>query len=249
MKVDAVVLAGGDASQVVSTLSGPKSLINIAGRPMIEYVTDALHRCPDLNDIVIALPAGTDPDAFAGLNTKIVTQTSGVVDAIDKALKALDKDGYVLVVSSDAPMIGKDALEDFLASCKAVEAEIYYSVVPKEATEAVFPGTRRTYIRLRDGIFTGGNVHLVSKDAFGRTKGVGEEIFAKRKSPIGLIKLLGFTFVVKFLFGRLTVSSLEAGAGRALGAKVKAVTTDYPELGVDVDKPEDLQLAETYLAK
>ena len=53
MKVDVVVLAGGDASKVVPSLSGPKSLIDIAGRPMISYVTDALRHCRDL--CVVAL--------------------------------------------------------------------------------------------------------------------------------------------------------------------------------------------------
>ena len=249
MKVDAVVLAGGEANQVVPTLSGPKSLIDIAGRPMISYVTDALRHCSDLDNIVIALPVGTDPAAFAGLGTKIVTDTHGVVDAIDKALKVLDNDGYVMIVSSDTPMISTAAVNDFLAVCETQEAEIYYTVVPKETTEKMFPGTRRTYIRLRDGAFTGGNVHLVGKDAFNRTKAMGERIFAKRKSPFGLIRLLGLGFVARFLLGRLTIASLEEGAGRALGAKVKAVVTRYPELGVDVDKPEDLKIAEAYLTR
>lgn len=249
MKVDVVVLAGGDAGKVVPSLSGPKSLIDIAGRPMISYVTDALSHCRDLDNIVIALPVGTDPAAFSSLGTKIITDTHGVVDAIDKALKVLEKDGYIMMVSSDTPMISPAAVNDFLALCEALDAEIYYTVIPKETVEKMFPGTRRTYIRLRDGDFTGGNVHLVDKDAFNRTKAMGERIFSKRKSPIGLVRLLGLGFVVRFLLGRLTISSLEAGAGRALGAKVKAVVTRYPELGVDVDKPEDLELVTAYLER
>lgn len=249
MKVDAVVLAGGDASKVVASAAGPKSLIDIAGRPMIGYVTDALRQCSELDNIVIALPAGTDPAPFAGLGTKIVTDTHGVVDAIYQAIKVLDRDGYVMVVSSDTPMISAAALNDFLGDCKTSDAEIYYTVIPKEVIEKKFPGTRRTYIRLRDGIFTGGNVHLAAKDAFIRTKAMGERIFANRKSPLGLIRLIGFGFVMRFLFGRLTIASLEAGAGRALGAKVKAVVTRHPELGVDVDKPEDLKIAEAYLRR
>src|SRR3990170_248693 len=136
------------------------------------------------------------------------------------------------------------AVNDFLASCGREEADIYYTIIPKETTEAVFPGTKRTYIRLRDVRFTGGNVHLVRKETFLKTKTAGERIFAKRKSPFGLIRLLGFTFVTKFLLGRLTIASLEQKAGRSLSARVKAVVTAYPELGVDVDKPEDLRLAQ-----
>ncbi len=249
MKIDVIVLAGGDASQIMPSLEGPKSLIKIAGRPMISYVMDALGQSNGLEEIVVALPAGTEPEAFAGLGARLITQTQGVVDAIDKAIGELGPDGYILVVSSDAPMISARAVNDFLSACAASNAEIYYSVIPKDLTEKEFPGTRRTYIRLRDGTFTGGNVHLASKAAFLRTKGLGEQIFNKRKSPFGLVRLLGFGFVLKFLLGRLTIESLEAGAGRALGAKVKAVVTSFPELGVDVDKLEDLRIAEAHLAK
>src|SRR3990170_4063068 len=166
MKIDAVVLAGGDANQVVPSLSGPKSLIDIAGRPMISYVMDALRRCPDLEKIAIALPQGTDTAAFAGLADQLVTGTRGVVDAIDRAIKLLGPEGFILIVSSDTPMISARAVNDFLASCGREEADIYYTIIPKETTEAVFPGTKRTYIRLRDGRFTGGNVHLVRKETF-----------------------------------------------------------------------------------
>ena len=249
MKIDAVVLAGGDANQVVPSLAGPKSLINIAGRPMIAYVMDALRRSAGLKEIVVALSDGTEPEAFAGLGARIVTETHGVVDAIDKAIRVLNPEGYIMVVSSDTPMINARAINDFLDKCEASDAEIYYTVIPKESTEKMFPGTSRTYIRLRDGTFTGGNVHLASKAAFLRTKAMGEKIFTKRKSPLGLVRLLGVGFVLKFLLGRLTIASLEEGASRALGAKVKAVVTPYPELGVDVDKPEDLRIAEIHLTR
>lgn len=249
MKVDVVVLAGGDANQVIPELRGPKSLIDIAGRPMISYVMEALGHCKDIDRIVIALPAGTDPEAFAGFPAEVVAGARGVIDSIYKAIELIGEEGYVLVVSSDTPMISGDALNDFLSLCRQNAADIYYSIIPKEAAEAVFPGTKRTYLKLKNGMFTGGNVHLSSKKAFLNNMGAGERIFNLRKNPLGIFQLLGLGFMLKYITGRLSISEIEQTAGRVFNSKVKAIITHYPELGVDVDKAEDLRLAQAYLAR
>jgi len=248
MKIDAVVLAGGEASKVVPSLTGPKSLIPIGGRPMISYVMDALRQCSRLDKIVVALPAGTDPDDFAGLGAELVLDTRGVIDAIDRVINATNEDGYILVVSSDTPMVSVGAIDDFLTACERESADIYYMIISEESIDSRFPGTKRTYARLRDGVFTGGNVHLTKKETFLRNKEMGGRLFAERKSPFGLLRLLGIGFLVKYVFRRLTIASLEKKAGLLLAAKVKAVVTDHPELGIDVDKPEDLQIARDYLS-
>ncbi len=247
MKIDVVVLAGGDASKVGSTLDGPKSLINIAGRPMIDYVMEALRRCSALNEIAIALPAGIDQAAFTDFPGRIIPDTRGVVNAMLKATELFDDEGYLMAVSSDAPMISAQAIDDFVQKCENNPADLYYTIIPKTVTEAAFPGSKRTYFHLKEGAFTGGNVHMIKKSTFVDNLGLEEQIFAMRKKPISLIRMLGIGFVLKFALGRLSITSVEEKAGSAFRAKMKAIITTYPELGVDVDKPEDLELAEFFL--
>jgi GTP:adenosylcobinamide-phosphate guanylyltransferase len=248
MKIDAVVLAGGEANRVHESLSGPKSLISVAGRPMISYVMDALKDCAGLDNIVISIPPDADPAPFRAYSDRIVTSGSGVVDAVTAAIEALGVEGSILVASSDTPMISRAAVESFLESCRRAPADIHYSIVPQTAIEAVFPGTKRTYMRLKDGVFTGGNIHLADKETFIRNRDIGNQLFELRKNPLGILRLLGTLFMVKYLTGRLEISALESKAGDLLNAQVRAVVTSYPELGVDVDKPEDLELAETHMA-
>jgi GTP:adenosylcobinamide-phosphate guanylyltransferase len=118
VKIDAVVLAGGDANRVDDSLSGPKSLIKVAGRPMIGYVMDALQSCDSLENIVIALPPEADPAPFRTYTDRIVTRGDGVVDAVAAAIEALGPEGRILVASSDTPMISRAAVEAFLDSCR-----------------------------------------------------------------------------------------------------------------------------------
>lgn len=247
MKIDVVVLAGGDASKVGSTLNGPKSLIDIGGRPMIDYVMEALGQCPVLNETAIALPAGTDQAAFSGFPGRILPDTHGVVNAMWKATELFGDEGYLMAVSSDAPMISAQAINDFVQRCERSPADLYYTIIPRSVCESAFPGSKRTYFRLREGAFTGGNVHMIKKITFINNLSLEEQIFAMRKKPLSLIRMLGIGFVLKFVLGRLSLSSVEEKVGLAFSAKVRAIITNYPELGIDVDKPEDLKLAESFL--
>ena len=248
MHIDAVVLAGGEAANVDPTFSGLKSLIDIGGRPMISYVMDALSGCPALGEVVLALPERAEKGPFEIFGGLVMEGTTGVIDAIAKSISLVGENGYILIVSSDTPMIHSLAINDFLDNCRQEEAQIYYSIISREDNEAAFPETRRTYMRLKDGVFTGGNVHLVEKATFLRNITRGNQLFNLRKNPISLIGLLGIGFVIKYLTGRLDIETLEDKAQELLHADVKAVVTRYPELAVDVDKPEDLRLVETHLA-
>ena len=77
--------------------------------------------------------------------------------------------------------------------------------------------------------------------------GLIEEAYEARKSPFKLAKMLGPKFIFKFLLRRLTIEELEERISSLIKAKGKAVVTSYPEIGMDVDKNSDLELARKML--
>ena len=107
---------------------------------------------------------------------------------------------------------------------------------------------QRTYVRLREGTFTGGNLALVAPEALRRGRTVIQQAFLMRKKPIKLARLLGFRFILKFVFNRLGLHEIEERAATVLGCTGRAVISPYPEVGIDVDKPSDLELVERVLA-
>jgi hypothetical protein len=123
-----------------------------------------------------------------------------------------------------------------------VPADIHYAVVPRVAVERSFPGARRTYVRLADGVFTGGNLFLLRREALEPVLAWGQKVYALRKSPLRLGMLLGPFFALRFALGRLTIAAVEAKVRRLLGLVGRAVVTSFPAIGVDVDCPEDLRL-------
>ena len=113
-------------------------------------------------------------------------------------------------------------------------------MVPREAVEARWPGMRRTYARLREGRFTGGNLMLLDPALFRGALDMARRVIALRKRPLALARLVGLDILWKLLWGRLAIAEVEARASRILGVPLRALITPYAEVGVDVDKETDL---------
>ena len=74
---------------------------------------------------------------------------------------------------------------------------------------------------------------------------VAERIIDNRKNPLKLCCILGWSFVLAFLLGSLSLVKVERRVSEILGIKGAVIQSDYPELGIDVDKPSDLELVRT----
>ena len=153
----------------------------------------------------------------------------------------------VLVVTADLPLLIPQAVDCFIELCLREKADLYYPVVPRGTVESRFSQPRRTYVTLREGVFTGGNIFLVNPTAAKRCLAKGQELVNLRKSPFKLCRLVGFMFLLKFLTRTLSIKEGEKKVSQLLGLNGRVVVLDYPEVGVDVDKPEDLELVKQAL--
>jgi len=246
MEIDVIILAGGNPGQL-DEHAACKGLVPICAKPMVEYVVDSLRACRHIRRVVAVLPdAGTG--AWQSKVDEVVISYGNVVDNFLAAVEVLGHSDRVLVVSGDVPLITADAIDDYLAKCEPFDGDLYYPIATKQSVEAKFPGVQRTYMRLRGGTFTGGNIGLVNPAAIIANRSLMESVFELRKSPLGLVRILGLGFIVKFFFRRLTVDELEDKVSQLINGKGRAVVVAYPEIGFDVDKPADLALATRLLA-
>jgi bifunctional UDP-N-acetylglucosamine pyrophosphorylase/glucosamine-1-phosphate N-acetyltransferase len=114
----AVVLAAGKGTRMKSEL--PKVLIEIDGRPMIEYVLDSLAEVGfDRVAVVIGYRADDVKRALAGrpnLTFVLQEQQHGTGHAVMVARHVLaEHDGPVAVVTGDAPLLQAESLTKLLA--------------------------------------------------------------------------------------------------------------------------------------
>ncbi|MGL5513835.1 MAG: nucleotidyltransferase family protein, partial [Sporomusa sp.] len=169
-----------------------------------------------------------------------------ILETIDQGMKALGHANRTLVVTADIPLLTPAAIEDFLDQCAGLDADLYYPIIAWTDHERRFPGNKRTYVRLKEGTFTGGNIFLVNPKIVDQCMKVAERIIANRKNPLKLCCLLGWTFVIQFIFGTLRLKQVEERVETILGVKGAVIQSQYAELGLDVDKPSDLDLVRNF---
>ncbi|WP_243089926.1 NTP transferase domain-containing protein [Thermus neutrinimicus] len=228
--MEAIVLGGGEEAWASKYGVRSKALVPYRGRPMAEWVLSALEEA-GLSVVYVGENPGLSPSPRLTL-----PDGGSLLGNLEAALAHVE--GRVLVATADIPHLTPVAVRYVLE--KAPEAALVYPIVPKEAVEARFPHTRRTYARLREGVFTGGNLLLLDKGLFHQALPLAKRVVALRKRPWALARLIGLDILFKLLLGRLSLLELEERARRILGVEARALITPYPEVGVDVDREEEL---------
>ena len=250
--VDVLVMAGGSKSDPLTEQEGVsnKALIPVDGKPMLTYVLEGLSRAPSINRVVVVGPE----DALSGMQRNgfdftLVPEGGTMLENAAAGLKAVEPDQLCLIVTGDIPLLTEADVEAFLKLCEPFDADFYYPILARESCESRFPETRRTYVRLKDGTFTGGNAILVRPAWFFQNRHRLEMFIAYRKKPLKLLRMLPPGFVVKYLFGRLTVGDLEKKLSQLLLLQARAIPCDLVAIGTDVDKFSDLEVVRKTLAE
>jgi len=241
-KVDAVVLAGAKNDGPLKDVSGAlyEAMISINGKPMVKYVIDCLSACDLIGRIIVVGPPDIAP--AVGDRGQVVECGRTMVDNIEIGIDCLESEKRVLIVTCDIPLITPAAIRDFLERCEDRDADIYYPIISKEVNDRKYPGVKRTYFQLGDGVFTGGNLVLLGPWVVKRSRDLISQAVSMRKKPWKLSRLLGVRFIVKFFMHRLQLAEIEERVMRIMDLRGAGIISPYPEVGIDVDKPDDLKL-------
>lgn len=251
LAIPAVVLAAGEAYPVLAKETGVlKATLSIANKPMLEYVLEAVSKCKLLTEAAVV---GLSPHQVALTKSYpevlwIPAQNSWLENVYAGAEPFKEKP-YILFLAADIPLIQAETLTQFLTKALSSKADIYYPVMAREDLEKQFPEATRTYARLKEGQYTGGNAMLLSTSLLFRHKSLYEKAFARRKSVLKLVQILGLGFLIRLLLGQLSLAQAEQRISEILSAKAKAVVLRQPELFMDVDKKKDLLLVEEILRR
>ena len=245
--VNVVVLGGGDG-EPVDGMNGPKGLVELLGRPMIEWVVDALREAQTVNNIAIVIPdASAISERLKEKVDYVVESDGGFSDNCIAGINAIRDALHVLGVSADVPAITAEAVDDFVVQTLQAGVDFSYPVIHKEDMEAQFPGSVRTYIKIKDGNVTGGNFLLGSAEISDQVKDIFQKLFETRKSPLKMARVVGIKFAAKFASGTLDVHDVEEKLSEFCEAPCAAIFTKYASLGADVDKPIDLEITRRVL--
>jgi molybdopterin-guanine dinucleotide biosynthesis protein A len=244
----ALVLAGRRNDGRLRSVSEAdwEALIDVGGAPMAIRVARAVAEASEA--VAVVGPAELGPLLPAG--ARLVPPQADLLANLERGLSIFPDEEALLVATGDAALLRAEHVLAFRRGVEAAaEADLWYSIVPRHVVEAFLPGVRRTYVRLREGSFTGGNLLALRPATFGRLKRIAERVVALRKSPLGLARLVGFGFVLRLLAGVVSLAEAERRFSALAGVRGKAVVLPYAEVGVDVDKPSDYRWCTTHLAR
>jgi GTP:adenosylcobinamide-phosphate guanylyltransferase len=255
----ALVLAGSRGpDDAVARAAGVahKCLAPVAGVPMAVRVVEALAASPGIERIAIALQDPALLDQLPALRPLIAVGRCSVLPtaatpslSVQRALDELPDPLPLLVTTGDHPLLTPEIVAHFCAAASRTGADLVAGLTPASTIRKAYPEAQRTYLRFRGERYSGANLFAVLQPEGRRAVAFWRRVEQERKRPWRLVQAFGWRPLVAYLLGRLTLDEALARASKVMGARIAAVVLPQPEAAIDVDKPADLELAESILAR
>lgn len=249
MIFDALLTAGGvpqpGESLYEFSQGRSKGLIDIGGKPMVQWVLDALSEAKTVGRVVIVGLSESDGLTCKKPLSYVPNQGEMLPNIRAGARKIVEQNPdakYCLLVSSDTPAIIGEMVDWVANGMRIPEDEMLYNVIEKSVMESRFPNSMRTFTHLKDMDVCGGDLTPVAIDVILSNTGPWEKLSATRKSPLKQAALVGFDTLLLLLLRQLSLQDAARRASRSLGLRARAQTCPYAEIGMDVDKAHHLEV-------
>lgn len=254
--MDAIVTAGGvpqpgeplyEYTQGIS-----KAMLDVAGKPMIQWVLDALCEAETIDQVVVmglTQDSGLEcPKAVSYIPSQgdmVANIRSGTLEVMRLNPQAR----HVLVVSSDIPAISTEMVDWVVKKAMMTDEDAYYNVITRQVMEARFPTSKRSYIRLKDVEVCGGDMNVIATRLVTTNNEIWLKLVDARKNALKQAALLGYDTLLLLLLHAVTLEGAVKRATRRLHITGQAILCPYAEVGMDVDKPHQLEMMRLDLAK
>jgi GTP:adenosylcobinamide-phosphate guanylyltransferase len=233
-----------------------KALAPVSGREMVLRVLDTLAEADEIEKRLLAGPAINSIEQNPELSELI---SSGKVKwfapqgtpstSAFNVLQSLPEDIPVLVTTADHALLTAEMVDHFCSEARASGCDVIAGVAEYELLAEAVPGTRRTVTQLADGGYCGCNLFAFLTPQSRRAADFWRKVEQERKNPLRIIKVMGWTAVISYLLGRLSLEQALGKLSQRMGLRVGVVRMPFAEAAIDVDKVEDLFLVESILTE
>jgi GTP:adenosylcobinamide-phosphate guanylyltransferase len=244
----ALVLAGtrpgGDPLAEYAGVSH-KALIDVGGVAMLGRVLAALAAVPAVARILVVIERPEVLTALLPCAKPVAAMPPAEGPSASVAAALLKHGTPLLVTTADHALLQPSWVSEFLqAAGQAADlgADALVAVARREAVMAVAPDTERTWLRFSDGDYSGCNLFLLARPGSSGVVQLWQQLEAGRKKPLALLRRLGFTYVLRYRFGWLSLPRALARLGALAGARLAPIVLSDGRAAIDVDKPADLEL-------
>jgi GTP:adenosylcobinamide-phosphate guanylyltransferase len=227
-----------------------KSLIDVAGKPMIYWIVRALAESKRVDDITIVGLSPEDNVDF-GVEVTYVPNQASHIDNIMSGVKALkERDAnttYAVVASADIPLLQTRTVDWLVDACDKKGGDFFYSIVEQQVMQSQYPGSARSFVPIQDKRYCGGDLFYVDVNTAVGNEELIRDLLDNRKNVLQQVRIAGFGTVIKFLFRRLSLEDAEEVASRLVNCDARVMESPYADLAMDVDKPHQLDMVRQLL--
>ena len=255
--INVVVLAGGQLTSDNPLFNiapyGRRSLIDIHGKPMVQWVIDAL----SLSDLVGTL-------YIIGLSEQMglksekpsiyLPDEGGIFENIQAGVLRSAQDyperEKVMTASADIPSVTSEMVDWLINQVEAQpDKQLYYNIIQQKVMEKQFPASARSYVHFKDVTVCGGDLNVVDVDLFTRERSIWKRLAATRKHPLQQAGLLGLDTLLLVALRMITLEGAVRKICHKLDITAAALTCPFAEMGMDADKPHQLAILDEILEK
>jgi len=254
--MDAVVTAGGipqpDERLYAYTKGESKAMVDVAGKPMIQWTLDALSGAKNVDNVIIT---GLSPKSSLTCKKPLHYLSNqgkmldNLIAGVNKSLELHPKNKYILLVSSDIPALKSEMVDWLIKTCMETSDDIYYGVCPREVMEERYPGSKRTYTKLKDMEVCGADINVVHVRMASEHLDVWNSLIDNRKNPAAQAGIMGLDTLYLLLTRQATLQDFVERVSKRIGIKGRAIVWPYAEPCMDVDKPHQLEMMRADLEK
>jgi len=247
--MDCAVSAGGipqaDDSLYQFAQGRPKALIDIAGKPMVQWVIDALSGSRSIDRIVLVGLGPEDGISSPKLVRFIPDQGSMLGNAIagaDALLELNPAATQAVFASADIPLITAEIVDDFIEQAADAACQFNYGAVERSLMEGRFPESRRSFVHLTEGDFAGADIFVVDPRVAHSNRELWNDLLGSRKHVLKQARRIGFGALLKLLLRRMSMAEAAERVSKVMGFSSRGVMVRHAELGMDVDQPFQLAI-------
>ncbi len=255
---NALVLAGrrsGADSPLEAQGGTHRALLEVMGVPMLLRVIRVLRASNSVDRIAVSIDDRAALDSIPELrelaarreityHASLDSPSRSVRDALESRLLG----ERVLVATADHALLTPEMVNYFVHHAEQSDADVAVGTVREEVICAAYPTTTRTYLRFRDGGYSGANLFAFRTERAIRAAEFWVSAEQFRKHPWRIASVFGPKALLLFALRRLSFDAALDRASQVIGCRVRAVPLPFAEAAIDVDQPSDFALASRALA-
>lgn len=231
----------------------PKAMLPIAGKPMVQWVLDAIAASEQLTRVFVSglsaehgLHCGRRAIHYLPREERLMETVLAGARAMRAAGATRDR---AIWVSGDLPLVRAEMLDWFATEAQSSPHDGYVSVIGGDLMRRRFPSAARTAVRFKDRTVYIGDVYAGdTRVALRPVHPVWAEVAAARKSPLRIAARVGLWSLLRFAAGQMTSARATRLARERFGLDLTLVDCPWAEMAMDVDRPSQFDIVSRELA-